>query len=81
MFLCCAVLVMTCVPVTPPARAQDDASLGGIVRDASGAGIAGAKVQIKNIETGTQRDVETDQTGRFHARSLSVGRYEVTNSR
>ena len=78
MFLCCAVLIMACVRVTPAVRAQDDASLSGIVRDASGAGIADAKVQIKNLETRTQRDVETDQAGRFHARSLPVGRYEVT---
>lgn len=32
--------------------AQEDASLWGSIRDASGAGIAGATVKIKNLETG-----------------------------
>src|ERR1700740_2225767 len=62
----------------PPAlHAQGDASLNGIVSDASGAGIPGAIVRIKNLETGTQRDVETDSAGRYYAPSLTVGRYEL----
>jgi Carboxypeptidase regulatory-like domain/TonB-dependent Receptor Plug Domain len=60
------------------ALAEDDASIAGDVLDASGAGIEGAKVIIKNLETGTQRELSTDQAGRFHAPSLAVGRYEVT---
>ena len=61
-----------------PTQAQDDASIAGIVRDASDAGIDGATVRIRNLETGAERNVTTDAAGLFHAPSLSVGRYEVT---
>ena len=63
---------------SPSARAQTDASLSGIVQDATGAGIPGATISIKNLETGTQRAVETDSDGRYHAPSLAVGHYELT---
>ena len=61
-----------------PARGQSDASLSGIVHDTTGAGIQGATISIKNLETGTERDVQTDSDGRYHAPSLAVGRYELT---
>jgi Carboxypeptidase regulatory-like domain len=61
----------------PRAQAQDDASISGFVHDASGGGIVDATVHIKNLETGTQREIKTDQAGRFHAPSLPVGEYEV----
>src|SRR5207248_6791416 len=60
-----------------PLRAQGDASLWGWVKDPSGAGIAGATVKIKNLETGAERDLLTDEDGRFSAPSLVVGRYQV----
>src|SRR5271165_4595228 len=63
---------------SPLTRAQSDASLTGIVNDVSGAGIPGATITIKNLETGTQREVETDTSGRYHAPSLAVGPYELT---
>jgi hypothetical protein len=61
----------------PPARGQADASISGMVRDASGAGIDAAIVVIKNIETGSEREIQTDSSGRFHAPSLVVGSYEL----
>ena len=65
--------------VTPlRAQAQADASISGTVLDASGAGIAAAKVFITNLETGAQRELATDEAGSFHAPSLPVGRYVVT---
>jgi hypothetical protein len=70
-------LIGMAIVVSPPAHAQGDASLSGSVNDATGAGIQGAAVQIKNLETGTQREVETDAVGRYHARSLPVGQYEL----
>jgi hypothetical protein len=63
--------------LVPPVQAQDDASIAGIVRDITGAGIDSSAVHIKDLETGTEREVTTDQAGRFHAPSLLVGRYEV----
>jgi hypothetical protein len=62
----------------PTVYAQDDASIAGIVLDASGAGVGAAKVQIKSLETAAQRELATNDAGRFSAPSLAVGRYEVT---
>jgi hypothetical protein len=47
------------------------------VQDATGAGIEAATVHIKNLETGTERIIQTDEAGRFHAPSLAVGSYEI----
>jgi hypothetical protein len=60
-----------------PAHAQDDASIAGVVIDSSGAGIAGARVLVTNLETGAQRQLAADEVGSFHAPSLPVGSYEV----
>jgi hypothetical protein len=70
-------IVMACF-ASPVAHAQTEASLRGIVNDGSGAGIQGATIKIKNLETGTLREVETDSSGRYHVISLAVGPYELT---
>jgi hypothetical protein len=75
---CAAVLIFAWLQAAPSLRAQDDASISGVIRDASGAGIESATVHIKNLETGVQRDLQTDQVGRFQAASLPVGNYEVS---
>ena len=60
-----AILVSTGVPLR--LAAQENASLWGSVKDPSGAGIAGATVKIKNLETGAERDLLTDEEiGRAH---------------
>jgi hypothetical protein len=60
------------------AHGQTDASLAGTIRDVTGAGIAGATVHIDSIETGTQRELHTDDAGRFSALALAVGQYDLT---
>ena len=66
--------------VTSPrsAHGQTDASLAGTVRDLTGAGIAGATIHIESIETGKQRELQTDDAGRFRALALAVGQYDLT---
>jgi hypothetical protein len=49
----------------------------GIVRDSSGAVIADAKVEVKNLETNATREVMTAQDGTFRVPLLSYGNYEV----
>src|SRR5271154_5326909 len=61
--------------------AQGDSSLWGSVSDASDAGISGATVIITNLETGTERNLVTDDSGRFNAPALPVGRYEIAASK
>jgi hypothetical protein len=64
----------------PPALAQGDSSLWGSVSDAADAGVAGATVVIRNLETGTERTLTTDVSGRYNASALPVGHYEIAAS-
>src|ERR1700681_2120273 len=60
------------------AWAQGDASVNGTVIDTTGAIIVGATVRVKNVEIGTIRTIVTDNSGRYDAQSLAVGKYEVS---
>ncbi len=57
------------------------ASLSGTVKDESGAGVPGAAVSVKNIETGAERKLVTDDGGRYSAPSIAVGKYQVSASK
>jgi hypothetical protein len=56
---------------------QVEASIQGIVSDSSGGAVPGVAIRIKNLETGAQRNLVTDEAGRFDAAALPVGHYEV----
>jgi Carboxypeptidase regulatory-like domain len=73
-------LIIAAVAI-PIGAAQGGASIWGGVSDASGAVVAGAGVEIKNLETGNSRVLATDDAGHFNASALEVGRYEVTASK
>lgn len=66
--LCCFV---------PWSSAQMSAGMSGTVNDQSGAVVAGAKVTVKNLETGVSRAAETDLAGRYQVVALALGLYEV----
>ena len=70
-------LIVTTI-IACPGYAQTDASLAGTVRDVTGAAIAGATIHIQSIETGKQRILQTDETGRFRTLALEVGQYDLT---
>ena len=53
------------------------ASVFGTVTDESGSPVPQANVTVKNAETGTQRKLLTDDSGRYAAPSISIGRYEI----
>src|SRR5258705_9143757 len=57
--------------------AQGEASIQGVVSDSSGGAIPGAAIRVKNVETGAERNQVTDESGRFEAAALAVGRYVV----
>ena len=62
----------------PQALAQlPTATVLGTVKDASGAVVPGASVNVRNTETGLLRTAETSADGRFRFPALSVGAYEV----
>ena len=58
-------------------RAQDLASISGVVSDSSGAAVVGADVVVKSDDTGIGRNGVSDGSGRFRVFSLPVGEYEV----
>ncbi|MBV8732829.1 MAG: TonB-dependent receptor, partial [Acidobacteriia bacterium] len=62
------------------ARAQSTASLQGTITDASGAVLSGAKIVVRNQQTGEERTVTSDSAGVYVVPSLAVGMYRVTVS-
>jgi outer membrane receptor protein involved in Fe transport len=51
--------------------------ISGIVRDSTGAVIAGAEVVVLNIGTGLSRTLRTGPEGHYDAPNLSLGEYEI----
>ncbi len=63
-----------------PAFAQSQAANGtieGTVVDSSGGVLPGVTVTITNLDTGTERSVVTNETGRYRALLLPLGTYRV----
>jgi len=75
----CLMASFVCVP-----RAKGQAvtgSISGTVTDASGAVIAGASVEVKDVGTGATQTTVTSDLGRFNVPDLNVSTYEVTASK
>ena len=58
-------------------RAQVNASISGKVQDATGAGISGATVTVKSLDTGAVRTTTTDSSGTYKVVALPIGPQEV----
>ena len=62
-----------------PAFAQKDAgAIVGLVRDSSGAVVAGATVTVTDADRGTTLNLSTNNDGEYVADPLHIGRYMVT---
>lgn len=55
-------------------------SLRGMVQDASGARVAGAKVTVQSLDASTRREAQTEDRGEFRIDDLLPGRYSITVS-
>jgi Ca-activated chloride channel family protein len=65
----------------PPSQVLSPASrISGIVKDASGAVISGAKVLIRPHGISDETHLTSDPSGVFHARNLPAGSFDVTVS-
>ncbi len=62
---------------TSPLLAQLTQSIQGLVTDASGAVIAGAKVTITNEAMGVSQSVQTNETGNYTFPTVLVGNYDI----
>jgi len=56
------------------------ATISGTVVDPSGAVVAGVKIVVKNVSTGTVANAATNPVGVFNAPNLQPGPYELTAS-
>src|ERR1700730_8579572 len=57
-------------------RAQSDtAVVFGVVKDPSGATVAGARIQLRNEDTGVARELKADDKGLFYFMLLPPGNY------
>src|SRR5262249_11480512 len=52
-------------------------AIEGSVRDGNGAAIAGASINVRNVETGLARSATSGSNGDFNVPVLPVGRYTV----
>lgn len=50
----------------------------GVVTDANGAALPNASVTVRNIETGAERKITSDESGVYRAPLLPLGTYRVT---
>ena len=57
---------------------SDNSYVTGIVKDPTGAVVSGAKVTIRNEDTGFAREVNTNESGLYIATNLPPGYYTVT---
>jgi hypothetical protein len=61
------------------AIAQNDrGSVTGTITDPANASVPGAKLVLKNADTGALTETETTPTGNYTFTSISVGRYQLT---
>jgi hypothetical protein len=73
--------ILLLLSVAPWVSAQvTGGSMSGTVTDGTGAAVAGAKILIKNTDTGITRETTTDSAGYFSAPNLTAGPYSVTTS-
>jgi hypothetical protein len=82
-FVVCLVAAFLCLPhLRQPLSAQfTTASLNGLIVDPSGAAVPGAKVSIRNTETGFNLTTTTGDTGLYLFPRLPVGSYTLTAER
>jgi len=59
------------------AQGETTSAIVGQVSDATGAGVAGARVTIVDVETGLKRSATTDEAGRYNFAQLKPGAYAV----
>jgi hypothetical protein len=75
------VVLLIAVLGSIPAGAQvAGGTLSGTITDPSGAGIPQAQITIKNVATGVERIISTNESGFYAASNLLPGEYQVAIS-
>src|ERR1700716_2859754 len=74
-----ALFILIVLAVVTPLWAQKDAgAIVGLVRDASGAVVTGAKITVTDMDRGIELTLSTNDSGQYVASPLRIGRYSVT---
>ena len=73
----CALLGLAAIGLSRLDAQASNATIGGTVTDSSGATIAGAAIQVRNVGTGIAQSATSDQQGRYRVPDLVIGEYEV----
>ncbi len=60
---------------------RQTASVSGLITDSSDAPVPGARIVVKNLATGLERRVASNDTGYFAVTALPAGQYSLTASR
>lgn len=66
------------IPQQPRTVTLDRGTLRGVLRDAAGKPIAGARVMAVNQATGNQQVATTKQDGSYSIKKIPVGKYRIT---
>ncbi len=74
--LLCVVLLSSGLPAQ--GQTLGAGQIEGVIMDPSGAVIPGAKVVVREVATGAERELTTNEVGRYRAVNLRPGEYEVT---
>jgi hypothetical protein len=67
--------------ITSAAAQTNKAAILGRITDEQGNALSKAKVVAANLDTGIQREINTDQEGRYRLSELVPGRYEISVER
>ena len=72
----CLVVLLAC---SVSATAQTNTGeISGVVRDAQGGALPGARVIAEHVDSGVRVEYPTDEAGRYHLVSLRVGMYVIS---
>src|ERR1700734_64290 len=78
LWCCAAAIVLTCVPTRALAQTAVDGALAGFVVDTTGAALAGATIEARNVAEGSVRRTTTLIKGEFLLPNLPAGDYTIT---
>jgi hypothetical protein len=76
-----ALLVFLLAAAIPAWSQTAQGEIVGTIRDAQGSGVPGAQIHIVNEQTGSIRDLGSDDRGDFRASGFFVGSYRVEVSK
>src|SRR5271163_3445777 len=73
-----AAIFLSWLLLASPVFADLTGDVQGTITDPTGAGVANAKITIKNVATGQTRVVTSSPSGEYSAPQLEIGNYLIT---